>query len=265
MHLDGITLDVLQQRFVIGLLFFARVTALMQSGAFFNNPAIQPQIKIVLSALLAMLMTTSFGAEQPPIDVHLWTLVPLVFKEVLVGLILGFSSNILFYAVRFAGGITDFDMGFQTALLFNPDADVPTLVGEIQALAALMIFLILNGHHFLIESIYASVKAVPLTTFALGEHSITLLVRLLTMMLIIGMKISAPILVALFLTNLSLALLSRVAPQMNVFALSFQFKIIVGILVLMFSAPLLVIVVKNALTMFENDSMELLISLRRGT
>lgn len=259
---DAITIDVLLQKFVIGLLFFARVTALMATGPFFSNTAVQVQTKVALSAFIALLMTTAFADKQPPVTMEAFSLVPLVFKEALVGALLGFCSNMLFYAVRLAGGLADFDMGFQTSLLFDIDAGAPTLVGEIQSLAALMIFLILNGHHFLIEAIFASVKAVPLTTFALSEASVQGLVRFVTMSFIIGIKIAAPVLISLFVANLALALLARAAPQINVFVLSFQVKIIVGLLVLFMSVPLFVVLVKSSLGVVERQTMEVLMSVQ---
>lgn len=259
---DALTLDVLQQKFIIGLLFFARVTTLMATGPFFSNTAVQMHVRIALSALLALLMTTAFGSQQPSIVFEPYALVPLIFKEVLIGALIGFCSNMLFYAVRFAGGLADFDMGFQTSLLFDIDAGAPTLVGEIQSLAAMMIFLILNGHHFLIEAVFVSVKAVPLDTFILTQVTMTTLVKLITTMFIIGVKIAAPVLISLFIANLALALLARAAPQINVFVLSFQVKIIVGLLILFLSVPLFVILIKSSLAIVERETMQVLLSIQ---
>lgn len=262
MMADALTLEMLQQKFIIGLLFFARVTALMATGPFFSNTAVPMMVRLALSGLLALLMTTAFGEQQPSITFEPYALVPLIFKEALVGVLIGFCSNMLFYAVRFAGGIVDFDMGFQTSLLFNIDAGAPTLIGEIQSLAAMMIFLLLNGHHFLIEAIFASVRAVPLDTFVLTQVTMTSLIKLVTVMFIIGVKIAAPVLISLFIANLALALLARVAPQINIFVLSFQVKIIVGLLVLFFSVPLFVVLVKSSLALVERQTMEVLLTIQ---
>lgn len=262
MTFDALTLEFLQEKFIIGILFFARVTALLVSAPFFNNTAIPPVVKALLAIFLSMLMTTAFTDAQPPVDLELFNMVVLIFKEALVGLMIGFSSNLVFQAVRLAGGIIDFDMGYQTSLIFNLGVDAPTLVGELKSVVTLMLFLILNGHHFLLESIYASVGIVPLTAFSMSDSTADMMVRLITSMFIVGVKIAAPILVALFVTNLALALLSRVAPQVNIFVLSFQFKILVGLLILFISVPLLVIIIKNALTMFERDIMDLILTLQ---
>jgi flagellar biosynthetic protein FliR len=245
----------------VGILFFVRVTSMMVSGPFFSNTAIQLQSKLALSASVAILMTVAFAADQPPITVDAWALVPVVFKEVFIGVALGWSAGLLFQAVRMAGGLVDMDMGFQTALLFNPQADVPTLVGEVKSLALLMVYIALDGHLALLEATYASVEVVPLGMASFGKASLDAVTGMVVAMFIIGLKIAAPLLIALFITNLALALLSKVAPQINVFTLSFQFKIAVGLLVLFASVPLFVFVSKNAISTFQRDTLVVLKSL----
>jgi flagellar biosynthetic protein FliR len=262
MNFDSVTLEFLQQKFIIGVLFFVRISAMISTAPILNNRGIPNQIKVFLAIFLAVFMTTTFADSQPPIAFHIYALVPIVLKELLVGVLISYCMNLLFNAVRFAGGIADVDIGFQTSLVFNVDAGAPTLLGDFKYIILTMVFLILNGHHFLIESIYASIKLIPLTKFAIGEATIELLVMLVTSMFIIGIKIAAPVLIALFLTNLSLALLSRVAPQLNIFVLSFQFKIVVGLTVLFVVSPIIVYVTKNALSVFERDTMKVLESIR---
>lgn len=253
---------LLQERFVVGVLLFARVTALLASAPLFNNKSINPQVKVFLSAFLALVMTVAFADQQAPVITDPWQLLVLIAKEVGVGLVIGYSANLVFQAVRFAGGLIDFDMGYQTGVMFNPETQAPTLIGEIKSLAALMVFLILNGHHFLLEAVYASVSSIPIDGMTLSIGTIELIIGLLSTMFLIGVKIAAPVLVALFVTNLALALLARVAPQINIFVLSFQFKIIVGLLVMFVSMPILVVLIRNALTSFESKILEILQSIQ---
>lgn len=258
---DSAIINQLSGNFVIGTLIFIRVTALFFVGPIFSHSSVQPTVKIALSIVLAVMMTIGFGHEQPSIDMHLWILAGLAVKELLVGVALGFAMNMIFYAVRFAGGLLDFDIGFQTALLFDQNADVPTLIGELKNMIALMIFLGMNGHHFMIEAIFASIRAVPLAEFAVTESMVTILVRLITTVTIIAIKLAAPVLLSLFIMNVSLALLSRVAPQLNIFTLSMQFKIVVGLIVLFVTIPLFLVITKNAMTSFQKEAFALVMSL----
>lgn len=259
--IDSDTLYQLMNKFLIGIFFFIRIMGVIVSAPLYSNSNIIPQVKVMLGIIIATMMTTAFWQEQPLIDFHLWNVVLLILKEFLVGIAIGFVANMTFHAARYAGGIIDFDMGYHTAMLFDRQNTTPTLVGEFYSLVTLMLFIFLNGHHFIIESLYASVRAVPLTYFAVSESTVQLIIRLATSVMIIGVKMSAPILVALFLTNLSLALLARVAPQTNIFILSFQLKVVVGLLVLFGGISLFAIVAKHSLGLMETELLEVLMSL----
>ena len=144
--------------------------------------------------------------------------------------------------------------------MFNYD-NAPTLVGELKNMAVLMLFIFIGGPNSLLESLFASFRAVPVNTFEVTGSTVQLLIKLVTSVFIIGIKIAAPILVALFLTNLALALLARVAPQTNIFILSFQLKITVGLLILLASAPLFVFMAKYSLETFQEETMRIILSL----
>ncbi len=233
---------------------------MLVAAPFFKTLTIIPQAKIFLAVILSVWITAAFWKEQPAIEFHLWWMAVLVFKEFLVGAAIGFAANTVFFAARFAGGLIDFDMGYQTAMMFNQAAS-PTLVGEIKELATIMLFLFLGGHHYLIEGVYASIRAVPLTTMAFTGSTVELLIKMATTVLILGVKIASPILIALFLTNLALALLARVAPQTNIFILSFQLKVFVGLIVLIGAVPLFIYVIKIALGSVQSEMYQMILSL----
>jgi flagellar biosynthetic protein FliR len=259
---DTATIEFFYQKFMIGALIFVRVLAVMTAAPFFKNSAVIPQVKIFFAGVIAVLMTVSFGMEQPVIDFHLWNLAVLVIKEFLAGVAIGFAVHLVFHAARFAGGILDIEMGYQTALLFDQNTTTPTLIGNLKEFAVLMLFLIFNGHHYLIESVFASLRIVPLTEFALSDASVRALTTYAASVFIIAIKMSAPVLVALFCTNLSLALLARVAPQTNIFILSFQLKVAVGLIMLLISVPLMIYIMKWALNNFQQEAMRMLMTMQ---
>jgi flagellar biosynthetic protein FliR len=116
--IDAGTVTYFSNQFIIGTLMFVRIAALLSTAPLFSHAAVQPMHKIGIAGLMAITLTTFFWKEQPIIDVHAWYLVGLVAKEFLVGAAIGFSANLVMMAARFAGGMLDFDIGFQTALLF---------------------------------------------------------------------------------------------------------------------------------------------------
>jgi flagellar biosynthetic protein FliR len=246
---------------MIGTLILIRVTGMMASAPFFRNSAIPTSVKILLSILLSLVITTAYWKDQPTFSLHLWNITYLVFKEFMVGLIIGFSANTVFYAARFAGGLIDSEMGYQTGALFDPESANPSLMGEFKELMTLMVFLFINGHHYIIESMFISIKAVPLTTFEISQTTVLLLTKMATTVLMLGIKLASPLLVAMFLTNLALALLARIAPQTNIFSLSFQFKVAIGLVVLFLSVPLAVLVAKYSLQGMQTEVLQVILSL----
>ena len=258
---DAHVMQALMGKFLVGCLLFIRVLAMMYAVPIFSSIGIDGMVKAILAAIIALSMTMVYAGAQPDINLDAGMLVFTALKEVMVGSLLGFTASLVINAARFAGGIADFEIGFQTALLFDPNAGAPTLVGEIQSLMMTMLLFLLNGHHFLLESVFASAKVVPIDSFILSHGSTDLLVKLVTSTMIIGVKIAAPVLVAIFLTNISLALLSRVAPQMNIFTMSMHTKIIIGLLSLLATVPLMVMFMKQALTVFQDDLMQVLMSM----
>jgi len=258
---DAETIQILMSKFIIGILIFIRITGMFVSAPLFKSMAIPPQVKVFLAILIAAVMTNYYWMDQPAIEFHLWYIAVLALKEFFLGAIIGFSANIVFNAARMAGGLIDFEMGFQAASIFDPTNTNPTLIGELKDLIALMLFLILNVHHQLIETIYASIRAVPLTTFEMTESSYILLIKFISTVFILAIKIAAPVLIALFCANLSLALLARVAPQTNIFIISFQVKVAVGLVMLAASVPMMVYVIKWALGNMQEQTMQMLMAL----
>ena len=261
---DDSTVLFFMGKFIVGMLVFVRVTGILVTAPLFRSSAIIPHVKVMIAVILATIITSALWKEHPTIEFHLWNMIFLVFKELFVGLMLGFVTNTVFWAARMAGGLIDMDMGYQTATLFDRENSNPSLVGELKELIVLMVFLFINGHYYIFEAIFFSVKAIPLTTMAISESSITLLMKMATSVFILGIKMASPVLISLFLTNLSLALLARVAPQTNIFILSFQLKVAVGLIILMASVPLFVVIAKYSLASVQDQLYTFLLTLYPG-
>jgi flagellar biosynthesis protein FliR len=258
---DDSTVMFFMGKFIVGMLIFVRITGIMATAPLFRSSAIIPHVKIMLSVILATIVTSALWKEHPTIEFHLWNLIFIVIKELFVGLMIGFVANSVFWSARMAGGLIDMDMGYQTATLFDRDNSSPSLVGEVKELMVLMVFLFINGHHYLFEAIFLSVKAIPLTTMAITTSTITIFMKLATSVFILGIKMASPILISLFLVNLSLALLARVAPQTNIFILSFQIKVAVGLIVLAASVPLFIMITKYSLEGMQEQLYTFLMTL----
>lgn len=252
-------MEVYIAQFMLFLLLFARIITVIALAPVLGHQNVPSYVKIAIGLFFSFVMFPIVSSFPVNIDMKLVAFVMLVIREVAVGLVLGFAAGIIFAGVRYAGEMISFDMGFSMANVFDPETGVQTpVVGEFLYIFTMMIFLSIDGHHFVIQALQTSYAAAPIGTWTLNEVFANKLISLVGLVFIIGIKFAAPIIISLFLTNVALAILSRIMPQMNIFTVSFPVKIGVGMLVLTSSAPLLVYVFKKLLGQFENDILELL-------
>jgi flagellar biosynthesis protein FliR len=251
-------MDIAVTQLVVFLLVFVRSSALIVTAPVLGHVAVPVQVKVALGLFLALVLTPVISAETGSIDRGLGNLVLLALQEGVVGVVIGFAAGIIFQGVRAAGELIGFELGFSLANVFDPETGQNNVLGSFLSLAMMLVFLLLNGHHFVIQSLVVSYNAVPVGQMALGAASASTLIGMTGMLFVVAVKFAAPIIVASFLLNVALAILTRVAPQMNVFVLSFPLKIVTGVLVLMASAPLLILVFKQLLAGLEEDVLALM-------
>ncbi len=251
--------DIYIEKLILTLFIFIRITGIFVIAPLFRNQVVRPAPKIFLGLVVAFLLSSALPISVN-IDFHPLVLGFVILKELLVGFLIGFSINLVFWGANFAGGLIDFEVGFYAARLLSFSESTPSIFGEILELIALMIFLALNGHFYVFEALYLSLQKIPIGLVALKFPTFIELGKFLSIMTIIALKLAAPILVATFLINISLAMLARMAPQTNIFVVSFQVKIIVALIGFFVSVPLFGYACKYFLQEFEKSSLNLLIS-----
>jgi flagellar biosynthetic protein FliR len=251
-------MELYVSHFVVFMLLFVRITSLVVTAPVLGYTAVPVQVKVALSLFLALVFFPVGMAQAPPLDTRLLPLVIVVLKEVAVGVLLGFVLQLIFAGVRFAGDLIGFGMGFSLASVFDPESvQNVSVLGQVLYVASLLLFLLLNGHHFVIEALHLSYRAVPIGGFELTAFLGRDVVRLTGFIFVIAVKLAAPVMVALFLVDVGLAVLARVVPQMNIFVLGFSVKVGVGIAMVLTTAPMMVYVFKKLLMTFERDVLEL--------
>ena len=254
-------MNIYDSQFILYLLIVVRITSLLAVAPIFGHESVPAQLKIALVLFLALAFYPVASKDFNVIalsDFQLLGFALLVIKEVLVGILLGFAVSIIFYAALMAGEIIGFNMGLGFSQFFNPMVGQSTsFMGNFFYLIALLIFLLINGHHFLLQALQSSYSTVPVGGFSVNEFTYEEIIKLSRTLFIVGVKISAPALVALFLSNVVLGILSRVVPQMNVFIVGFPLQIGVGVVVLLIVSPLMVFVFKKLLLDFEESFLEL--------
>ena len=247
---DFLTVDY----FVRFVLVFFRIGGIIVFVPFYNHRIFSSPIKISL-ALIVSFITFPLLAVQtftPPREVI--GLILAVLSELMIGFVIGYAAQLLFTGVQFAGELISLQMGLGLANLLDPVfGEQSTVMSQLYNLFALLIFVSLNGHHFLLRAAIQTFDFVPLGGFHystdLGRHLLILFGNIFT----IAFHISAPVFIALFLSYMAMGLISRTIPQMNVFMVSPPLQIMVGLVMVGLSITATVMTLRFFFARFEED------------
>lgn len=220
------------------LLIFLRISSMLFLFPLFSSRQVPVQVRLGLGGLLSFII---YRVEPAP---HLtggaFELIVGASAQVLIGVIVGFVASLLFTGIQFAGELIDIQIGFAIANVINPQTQQNiTIIGELQLTLATLIYLATNSHYLLIQGMAGSFNLLPLPYVNLGPSVAGNLAIFFAQSFVIVYKIAAPVVVALFITNVALAFMARVAPQMNVFIIGLPIQVGVGLTMMAISLPLL--------------------------
>ncbi len=245
-------------QFVLFLLLFLRCSALIALAPVLGHVSVPVQIKAGLGVFMAFVLYPVVAARGPVLDLNLAGIAVLAAQEVITGLAIGFAAGLIFAGVRAAGELIGFDLGLSLANAFDPEYGPNNIIGGFLYLVLILVFFLVNGHHFVLQALVLSYDAVPVNGLVIGGAAAQQMVSLTGMVFIVAIKCAAPIIVASFLINVALAVLARVAPQIHVIIISFPVKIGVGLVVLMATGPFLIYAFKTLLAGFEENLVQLI-------
>jgi flagellar biosynthetic protein FliR len=220
------------------LLVFVRVSTMLFVFPVFSAKQIPILVRLGLAGLISFVLYRALPHTAPLPDMG--ALVAAIVSQVVVGLIVGFVSYLVFMGIQFAGEILDIQIGFAVANIISPQTQQQvTVIGELELTLATLVFLISNSHLLMLQGIGGSFHLLPLPYITLDPSLAGNVVIFLEQAFLIVFQIAAPAAIALFVVNVALGLMARVAPQMNVFVVGFPLQVGVGLLMLAVSVPVL--------------------------
>lgn len=234
------------------LLVFLRASALMTVFPVFSATNFPAQIRVALGAMVAFLVAPMVPATSTPVD--FWGVLGLMITEVGFGLLLGFVSRMLFYALELAGGLIAAEIGLTLPSSMNPlssnsTSEIATLLQYMGA----MLFLALNLHHGLLVSFQRSYAFLPVGGGHLHESLLVDVVHQTGYIFVFAIQMAAPLLAVTFIILLVFAVLGRAVPQMPVFSESFAIKLLAGMTVLGLTCQLMAQHIANFLHRLPED------------
>jgi len=215
---------------------FFRIMALIAASPFFGARGIPASTKIATGLLLTIVIAPLLPAMPAVQPVSAQGLLILV-QQLMIGYAMGMTMRLAFTAVEMAGQIAGLQMGLGFATFFDPQnsAQVPIL-GQFLGVMAMLLFLAFNGHLMVISALVESFNTLPIGNPAAIASWKALAVTGGNIFMW-GLMISMPVVAALMLANIALAVLTRAAPQLNIFAVGFPITLAVGLIVLSLSLP----------------------------
>lgn len=235
------------------LFVFLRISAFLYVLPFFSATNFPHTLRVALGALTALLLAPllpSFAVGQLPLS----GLLGVLIQELSIGLLLGFVSRMVFYAADLAGNIIATEIGLNTGTIFNPLSQASSgLPGSILFFLAAVVMLTLDLHHWILAGFQQTYRVLPVGGAHLNEALFMSVLTHTSRIFIVGLQISAPVLAVSFVVTLVFAVLSRAVPQMDVFVLSFAFRIAGGLAVFGFTLHLTAQHVLNYLRRLPDD------------
>jgi flagellar biosynthetic protein FliR len=216
-----------------------RIGGFFVTAPFWGHRVIPGKIKIAVVLALGLVVGPTIAAHGVAMPASLWNVAAWGAKELLIGGLIGFCFATLFWGVRMAGDLVSLQMGFAIVNAIDPNsATQVSLIGEFKYVIAILILLAIDGHHLMIGALVDTYRVIPVGAGVFGTDLYEKLVRLTAMVFITAVKIGAPIMITLLLTDVALGIVARTVPQMNIFIVGFPLKIGIGLLMLGAGLPL---------------------------
>jgi flagellar biosynthesis protein FliR len=208
------------------VLVFIRATAALAVLPVFGHTATPSTVKAGFAAALAFLLIPALPAANLAPSGALLNLLLLAMRETICGILIGLAGRFLFYSIEIAGQLIGFQAGFSVVSSIDPNTEAEsTVFTQFYNIAAMLIFLAIDGHHTMLRALTDSFMIIPIGKLSVGTGLMQWTLSAVSQILADGVRLAAPLMVTLLLTDIGLGILVRVAPMMNVFVVGFPLKV----------------------------------------
>ncbi|CUX71899.1 flagellar biosynthesis protein FliR [Clostridium sp. C105KSO15] len=209
------------------------------SGFILLNPILgRRNIPNVVKGGMVMVFTLliySFSSAQVPEPVNSIEFAVLLIKEFVMGYVIGFVMDLFLMVITFAGSIIDFQMGLSMATIYDPQSNAQVAItGSLWNIYFILLFFAVDGHLALIKLLIKSAEIVPYGQVVLGTKVAWALIEVFIQCVVLAVRFSFPIVAIEFITEIAVGILMKMIPQINVFVVNIQAKLIIGLLMLIF-------------------------------
>ena len=214
----------------------ARILGMFTAAPVFGNQSLPIPVKVGLALLITFAVAPMLPA-LPRVDPASGDGLLILAEQALIGLTMGYAMSIAFAAVDMAGELIGLEMGLGFASFYDPRGTDNPILAAFLGLMTTLVFLSIDGHLMMIALLADSFQALPIASGPIAAKSMHTLALWGGKIFLTGLLLSLPLLAALLVTNLALGVLTRAAPQLNLFAIGFPITLGIGLAVLALSLP----------------------------
>lgn len=222
------------------LLILVRVTSFIFIAPFFSMSNTPRRVRIGLGFFIALILY-NIVPREPLVYETVFGYAVIVMKEVVTGILIGFGANVCITIVALAGHVADMEIGLSMVSIMDPTTRQNTSISGIYYNYMVMLMLILSGlHRYLIQALVDTYTLIPVNGAIIDKDALlNSMMQFMTDYLVIGFRICLPIFATMVLLNAVLGILAKVSPQLNMFAVGIQLKVLIGLAALFLTTGML--------------------------
>lgn len=228
-----------------GIMVFARLIGFARLAPVFNRKEIPAMVKIPLVFLMTIVITPFVKTDLMVMD----SMFLSILLNIVVGALIGYMAQLILLAVEAGADMINMQMGLSSAMVLDPTTSSQvSILSKIMSLFGILVFIQLGGIYWLIRALMRSFEIFPIyaASIPLGELvNMQYLISMSSNVLYMGLQIAAPVLLATLGQDIILGVISKTAPQVNVFQLSFLFKPVLGAAIMIWILPMLLNIISE--------------------
>lgn len=212
------------------VIVLSRVAGIMIFAPFYSSGAFPAQIKVVIPLVVALTLAPMVPQSQIPNDAGLAQIVFTALGDALIGMVLGLTASFIFGGLQLAGQIIGFQLGFSIVNVIDPQSAVETsVISILNNFLGLLLFLLINGHHWFFQAVSESLQYLPSGEIHLRGPMVHEVLRLSGLMFVSALRIAGPVIAVTVIADVVMGVIGRVSPQINILIVGMPVKTLVGL------------------------------------
>ncbi|HBR28973.1 MAG TPA: flagellar type III secretion system protein FliR [Firmicutes bacterium] len=233
-----------EMKIALFMLVFFRNIGLLIGAPLFQSRNLPGMVRVSIALLLSFIfvpLIETRGGLSPNLLNNLWLVVFALLQEFALGILMGYVLYLTFAGLQVAGQLVEVPMGFGMLNVLDPySGNQMPLIGQLYFIVGLWIFILVKGDHTLLNILAQSYRLLPVGEPIFFTKGLPYIIKAFSGMFLLAVQAALPILGVLFLTDVSLGVLAKLVPQINVFFLGFPLKVSLGLTLLILSLPVFV-------------------------